>query len=93
MTQVTTDSLMVFVSPEIEELQHEMLKHPKLMEELTIGNIQNFEDGLAIIAAHCDVVMHGEYTGNDIRVLCGKLVGRLREKRGAIIIPSDVNKI
>lgn len=68
-------------------LQDELRCHPKLMEQLKReGEVKTFEDGLAIIATYCDVVLDGVYTANEISRLAEVLLNRLRDKRGAIAV-------
>lgn len=84
---------LVYVHPAIEELQKELMRHPKLLEEMKAAGVPSFEDGLAQMAAYVDLVLHGEYNGNDVAGVCQEILHRLQAKRGAIIIPSDINKI
>tara|TARA_Y100000588_G_scaffold332754_1_gene371191 strand:+ start:16899 stop:17132 length:234 start_codon:yes stop_codon:yes gene_type:complete len=73
------------VPPELEELQQELQNHPDLLAQLNPSSCKTFADGIAIIAAHCDVAMDGEYSVNDMRILFGVLVRKLQDKRSIII--------
>ena len=83
--RITTRSLHLRVPIEVEEVQKELAYHPALLAELSApGAVKTFEDGVAIIATYCDVVLHGEYT--EVGELFGMLLQKLRDKRGAIAI-------
>jgi hypothetical protein len=77
----------VRVHPVIEEVQKELRYHPTLKAELMApGAVKSFEDGLAIMAAYVDLVLDGEYDGDDVVTIYEHLLTRLRDKRGAIAI-------
>lgn len=79
------DSYQLRVPPAMEALQGELRNHPSLMAEMKLenaaGNLKTFEDGLAIIAAYVDVVLHGVYGAGEINDLCAMLFNKLVEKR------------
>lgn len=64
----------------------ETQKHPKLMEMLqSPGAVKNFEDGIALIATYVEVILHGDYQGDEIARLCKMLTDKLIEKRTGLI--------
>lgn len=68
-------------------LQSELQYHPELLEQLAAPDaVKTFEDGLAIIATYCDVILDGVYQADEIAYLCDRLYHRLRDKRGAIAV-------
>lgn len=81
----TSTSTHLRIPPAMEALQTELRNHPQLMAELRIeeaaGRCKTFEDCLAIIASHVDVVLHGMYGGNEIADMCAMLHNKLVEKR------------
>jgi hypothetical protein len=81
------------VPPEIQAMQMELQHHPKLKAELAAPDaVKTFEDGLAIIAAYVDVVLHGDYPGEQIGQMAGVLTRKLYDKRmgsgAGIILPA-----
>lgn len=75
------------IPPVMEALQTEIIQHPALKEQLAApGAVKSFEDGLAIIATYCDVILDGVYQADEIADLCNVLLKRLQSKRGSIII-------
>lgn len=82
---VTSGSLHVRVTPEVEALQTEILKHSELLTRMRLatigGQFNTFEDGLAIIAEYVDVILHGMYGADEISDLAVMLTNKLIEKR------------
>ena len=77
----------VRVHPVVEAVQKEMRYHPTLKSQLAEpGAVKSFEDGIAIMAAYVDLVLHGEYDGDDVVGIYEQILRRLRDKRGAIAI-------
>lgn len=72
------------VPPEVQALQKELRNHKELWETIQ-ANTNTFEDVVATIADHFDIVMHGIYSEEDICKLCQILVNRLQDKRAVII--------
>lgn len=71
----------------MEALQNELQHHPALKEQLAAPDaVKSFEDGLAIIATYCDVILDGVYQANEIAHLCQTLINKLQAKRGSIIV-------
>lgn len=73
--------------PELIALQREIHSgnHPDLMEKLVLAQRESnagFEtqDALAVVAAHCAVMLEGAYSEWDLIGLCGALTEKLREK-------------
>lgn len=88
-TRVDSSSILVMIPEEIEEMLREARLHPELAGKLSCPlSVKSFEDGIAIIAAYCDVAMHGEYTGADLKRLAVILWQKLKAKRGSVIINS-----
>lgn len=89
---VDSTSILVMMPPEIQALLDEARRpeHAKLGEMLACPlSVKSFEDGIAIIATYCEVVLHGEYSGRDLLRLSVILLQKLQAKRGAIIINSS----
>lgn len=59
---VDSSSIYLMLPEEVMEMLSEARLHPALVEQLDSINVKTFEDGIAIIAAYVDVVMHGDYT-------------------------------
>lgn len=77
----------MMVPPAVIAMQNELKYHPGLLDALSSDDaVKSFEDGLAIIAAYAGIVLDGVYQAHEIEDLCGKIVHRLRDKRGAIAI-------
>lgn len=72
------------ISDDVHALQREMRNHAELTAHV-LANSNTFEDCIAMIADHCDVVLHGEYSEEDVNKLCRVLVGKLQDKRALII--------
>ena len=72
------------VPEEIQALQRELRNHPDLWETIKV-NTNTFEDVIASVCDHFDIVMHGVYDEAAIRKLCQMLVQRLQDKRKVII--------
>lgn len=84
---VDSDTLLVMLPTEIEEMLREARLHKDLAEKLACPlSVKTFEDGIAIIAAHCDVALNGDYSGEDLKRLSVILYQKLKAKRGSIII-------
>lgn len=71
-------------------LQQEVMKHPKLVKKLESAGVmeQDISSKLAIIATHCNVVVDGDYTVDDIIGLCGHLTEKLQEMRTILVLPT-----
>ncbi|MND22546.1 hypothetical protein D3C81_1185920 [compost metagenome] len=72
------------ISDDVHALQRELRNHAELGATV-LANANTFEDCIAMIADHCDVVLHGEYSEEDVNKLCRLLVGKLQDKRCVII--------
>ncbi len=69
-----------------QDLNREIVNHPKLLELLQKHPPNEFELRLAEIAAYCDVVLDGQYFPSELDKLAGILVKKLVEKRVPIIL-------
>lgn len=78
----------VRVHPVVEAVQREVAHyHPALKAQLMEpGAVKSFEDGIAIMATYVDLVLDGEYSGEDITGIYEQIFRRLRQKRGVIAI-------
>ena len=86
---VNSSSILVMIPPNIQAMLDEARRpeHAKLGEMLACPlSVKSFEDGIAIIATYCDVLLDGIYTGPDLEHLAGILWQKLKAKRGSIII-------
>ena len=68
------------------DLSQEVKNHPELVELLNNHPADEFEIRLAEIAAYVDVVLHGDYTPDDLDKLCWVLHKKLMEKRSPIVL-------
>lgn len=86
---VSSSTLQLRITPGMEALQSEILKHPLLMQEMRLesakGSFKTYEDGLAIIAAYADVTLHGVYGADEMEDLSRILVSKLVAKRSPIV--------
>jgi hypothetical protein len=83
-------ALNIVMFPEaFQELSKEITFHPQLQEKLQWKENSNLDatDKIAVIAAHCDVVLDGMYSPKDLEELAGILTQRLKQKRVEIILP------
>lgn len=71
-------------------LQQEILKHPELVKKLESAGVmeQDISSKLAMIATHCNVVVDGDYTVDDIIGLCGHLTEKLQQMRTITVLPT-----
>lgn len=78
-----------FFPPEALALQEELPNHPELVQKLCNAGLleSSLPDKIAIIATHCDVLLDGYYTIEDVIGICGALTNKLKEKRVQIIVP------
>lgn len=72
------------VPEEVQALQRELRNHPELWNSLKASS-KTFEDIIAGVADHLDIVLHGDYAVQDIQKLCQILVQKLQDKRKVII--------
>lgn len=72
------------VPEEVQALQRELRNHPDLWESIK-NQTKTFEDVLACLADHFDIVLHGMYSGPDVTKLCQTLVQKLQDKRKVIL--------
>lgn len=79
----------VMVSEQIVALQMELAEHhPDLLKELEL-TASTFEDCIAILASKFDIVLHGDYSGQDINHIVDLIVRKLRDSRTIIILGSN----
>lgn len=70
-------------------LMKEVRDHwPELGKQLIEQESKEWPDQLGTIAAYCNILMDGMYSPGQLEDLTDKLVWKLREKRGAIVIKS-----
>lgn len=71
-------------------LQREVMKHPELVKKLESAGVmeQDISSKLAMIATHCNVVVDGDYTVDDIIGLCGHLTEKLQQMRTITVLPT-----
>ena len=79
---------LVYFSEPLQRLQQELAHpaHSVLREYLGNHPAAEFEIKLAEIATYCEVVLDGVYDSYDIDKLADIFVGKLQDKRGAIIV-------
>ena len=79
-----TGQLILKYFPEgLQLLQEELATgfHPELEKKLSSHPIDEWEIRLAEIATHCDVLLNGDYTQEDLNKLASVLSGRLQVLR------------
>lgn len=71
-------------------LQQEVMKHPDLVKKLESAGVmeQDISSKLAMIATHCNVIVDGDYTIDDIIGLCGHLTEILQQMRTITVLPT-----
>lgn len=81
---------LTYFPPEALELQKECLLHPDLVKKLESAGVmeQDISSKLAMIATHCNVVVDGDYTVDDIIGLCGHLTEKLQQMRTITVLPT-----
>jgi len=62
---------------------HETIFYMKKDDDIPL--IQSFEQGIGFLAAEVDILLHGDYSYEDICVLCDKIREKLIEKRTVIL--------
>lgn len=68
------------LSPEVIQLQREIvLHHPTLARVLALE--EDPAQRLAMIATHCEVLLDGDYTKDQIAYIADKLIPRLEKLR------------
>lgn len=80
---------LAYFGDNILELNKEIQNHPILMQALSAKDISEFEFRIAVVAAHCGLVLDGDYNGNDLEMIAGKCLERLRNRR-PIIVPAYI---
>lgn len=71
-----------------QDLNRELVNHPKLLELLAKHPANEFEVRLSEIAAYCDVILDGQYFPSELEKLAEILVKKLVEKRVPVILSS-----
>lgn len=77
---------LVFLPQEFIDLQEELSKHPELVAELE-GQCDSFESALGILAAKFNVVLDGQYNGDDLKGIAKMLTNKLRGSNAMILVP------
>lgn len=72
---------------ELTELRKEIQHHPDLLLILHTQSDKDVYIQLAEIAAHCGIVLDGDYTQQDILKLCKLLTNNLMAKRVIVVNP------
>jgi hypothetical protein len=71
-----------FHEEELIALQEEVGEHhPDIMAILTALTDKDIYMQIAAISAHCGMILHGDYTKEDILGICKTLTQKLKEKR------------
>jgi len=81
---------LVFFSEAFQALSQEITYHPALQEKLRWKENSNLDatDKMAVIAAHCGIILDGYYDLNDLEALAELCFKRLRAMRVEIIVSS-----
>ncbi len=75
--------------PEVlQELQRETRMHEVLMKRLADQEDKDVYVQLAEIAAHCGMLLDGDYTRDDILELVEIMVQRLKAMRTPLVLPN-----
>lgn len=75
------DELIEMFPQEWLDLAREVQYH----SNIRFNSGDDFEIKLAKIAAYCEVILDGEYTQDDIKMICRKLTEKLYSSRMSII--------
>lgn len=71
-----------YFEQELIDLQQEVCTHhPDVLAILTSLTDQDIYIQISAIAVHCKMILHGDYTKEDILKICRKLTEKLVEKR------------
>jgi hypothetical protein len=62
------------------------MHHPELCALVANHPPQEFELRLAEIASHCEVLLDGYYSVEELDKLCGILAEKLVKKRGGVLL-------
>ena len=75
--------ILVYFPEEVIALNKELATglHPQLEEQMRGMYMDEFPEKLGIIAAHCGILLDGDYTSDDIVTLTGVLAEKLVAKR------------
>jgi hypothetical protein len=73
---------------ELVDLQIEVHKHPALLQILHDQPEKDVFIQLMEIATYCKVVVHGDYTQDEILGLCRLLIQKLQQDRTIIVLPN-----
>lgn len=80
----------LIVSERLQNLQSELLKHPKLLAKVKEGDEGTFTEALGTIAADCGIMLHGNYSQSDLERLYEILTAKLQDRRAIIIQPQSI---
>lgn len=78
-------AIIEFFHPARIALDREIPKHPELVDLLQNHPVNEFEIRLAEVAAYCDILLDGDYTGADLDGICDACVKVLVAKRHPIL--------
>lgn len=70
-----------FFSEQQIELNKEVQRHPKLIEQLSLIDRGDFGNLLAQIALYCDIAVDGEFTPKQLDDICHECIIILRAMR------------
>lgn len=70
---------------ELIALHQEVMHHPSLLVLLAGQADKDIYIQICEIAAYCGIIVHGDYTGEDMLELCTKLIEHLQKKRIIVV--------
>lgn len=74
---------------QVLDLHTEVRKHPDLMRKLHDQPDKDVYIQILEIATHCQIVVAGEFTREDMLALCKMLTEKLYSMRSIIVLPSN----
>ena len=77
-----------YVCKELYQLQQEVLRHPDLLEKAK--EVSSFSESIGLVAAHCNIMLDGNYSQEDLRELYVVLRNKLEAKRDPVEMQSKI---
>jgi hypothetical protein len=74
------DITIQMLPPSVIALNEELANglHPVLEAKIATADVSTAADRLAVVAAHCEVILDGYYSGEELAKLCDILLGKLK---------------
>lgn len=83
--------VLVYLDQAIKELRDELKRpeHKDLFDRIDV-NSSTFEDVLAWLCTEFDIILNGDYSGEDINSICNILTRKLSERRKMEVVTNPV---